>query len=304
MAEVSAHDDAPMCCPTNVADSGFVKEVGSTHELESTAEQASADPEVPKKGQRLSLLGMPMEILQKIFKMLRSERDDCDDGVRDITVMRNGRWFKYGRPYPQGIAEFHGLLRWCPEARDLVGAIIGPDFIFVSHESEPLTRLHMVLGRASCSMINHLDVSLDDFSEHRPEQVTPMLLFVCCQYMPNLTKFKLTTEYYHPHIERTAHKRRRSAYAIMLRLMAFLVLRHHNLHRLVCPADSNPKYDETSADEHGRPRTTDSLQAEKGYRVRPGDSSRVWGNTTLSDSPHTIQGVISVGSSSSSTYMY
>lgn len=151
----------------------------------------------------------------------------------------------------------------------------------------------MVLSGASCSMINNLDVTLDTTTKMRPDQINPNLLRVLCEYLPNLTTFTLTAEY----DVSAPSERRRNAYAPLLRFMAFLVLRHHNVHRLVLPADSGPDFDDDRRQYDICVRRSVYLQAEKGYTINRGDSSWVW-NSTLkwTDATETKQATFDVSS--------
>ncbi|KAK5949502.1 hypothetical protein OHC33_009495 [Knufia fluminis] len=263
-------------CSQDVAEvvQGNQERIGHMQEARTATMEAVGDPRTPKPGQRLALLNLPTEILEKIFRLVQPKREDGDIGNRNITVQRadgsrSGRKFRNLRRYPAGISELHGLLKWCPEARNLVGALLGRDFLFHSSEFEPMTRIHMVLGRASCSMIHTLEVHMDTVTRMKPDEIGSDLLQVFCTYMPNLTDFKLMAGFY-GNGEPCSKKRQHKLYAPVLRFMAFLVLRHSNLDRLVRPADSGPDFDDQ---EHGY---AVYLQAERGYKVRRGDGNRVW----------------------------
>lgn len=145
--------------------------------------------------------------------------------------------------------------------------------------SENFVYLPEVVGPENVKFIKSLDLQMSFNQKISHEHEWPSLLNMLVNDLPNLTDLKLSSSWetgrpaypYHesgdPYESLSREEQERRT---ILRLGAFLTLRHPNLNRMIWPADSGPSFE---ADET---RSTVYLLLDHGMYKTPGDLKREW----------------------------
>lgn len=195
-----------------------------------------------------------MEIRYLIYDELveNSETADISIRVRKRRTQHNFNRFKY--LFPSSVSRLSGLLDTCQYINAKINEYIGKKCAFVSQHSTSFATLPATFGLDNCALIQRFSLKMDFLTKikHEGDGHWPALLQTMIQYLPSLEWFELYSEWpsqngAFPTIEsgdpadlinngtNTRYDQEKRA---TIRFLAWLVLRHAGLDRLMAPATS------------------------------------------------------------------
>ena len=191
---------------------------------------------------------IPFEVRELVFNHLFGT-----DNVVDLTIPHAKRgqprlvfqsWFPFLR------TAFGTVLLACKDLREEGFQHLSKETRFINRYSDSAKHLPRVF-RAACSMIQRFDLMMDFRTKTMHEWQFAPLIKLLIEDMPNLTRFRLISDYqaqsivFPPNESDDPHgtvSRHQQELRAIIRLCAFLIPRHPRLKVMVLPAQSGPTH--------------------------------------------------------------
>lgn len=144
------------------------------------------------RGQQVHLLDLPPEILENICTSVVDLIFNCL-GIVDLnlqTKASGGYKFYGGSPFPHDVDQVMAIAKTIKGLEKPLLACLGRDTKFTS-SSTSISRLPVVFGRKSCTMIQTLEVYVSIATKRHTDTVLPLMLDILCTKMPNPATFRM-----------------------------------------------------------------------------------------------------------------